>query len=145
MIRLSDRIRKKLRDKESLKRRDKLKLFLPAIGLTIIKFVVAYQWVNPAPPKQISIACGPKESADFMFAKAYREIMAREGVTLNLKTTAGSVENLTLLEAENDGVDVAFILGGLKSLAQKGDLESLGSLFSCSAIFPSGWPISLTE
>lgn len=51
MIRLSDRIRKKLRDRESLKRWDKLKLFLPAIGLTIIGFVVAYQWVNPAPPK----------------------------------------------------------------------------------------------
>ena len=129
MIRLSARIRKKLRDKESLNRRDKLKLFLPAIGLTIIGFVVAFQFVNPAPPRQISIACGPKEGADFMFATAYKEFLAQEGVTLNIETTAGSVENLKLLEAENDGVDVAFILGGLKSLAQKGDLESLGSLF----------------
>jgi TRAP-type uncharacterized transport system substrate-binding protein len=129
MIRLSARIRKKLQDKESLMRRENLKIFLPAILLTIIGFVVAFQWVNPAPPGQITIACGPKESADFMFAKAYREIMAREGVTLNIKTTAGSVENLKLLEAETDGVDVAFVLGGLKSLAQKKDLASLGSLF----------------
>ena len=145
MIRLKDRIRERFGDRESLTRRDKLKLFLPAIGLTIIGFVVAFQFVNPAPPRQISIACGPKEGADFMFATAYKEFLAQEGVTLNIETTAGSVENLKLLEAENDGVDVAFILGGLKSLAQKGDLESLGSLLSCSAIFPSGWPISLTE
>ena len=72
MIRLSSRIRKKLRDKESLKRRDKLKLFLPAIVLTIIGFFVAYQWVNPAPPRQITIACGPKEGADYIFAESYR-------------------------------------------------------------------------
>ena len=37
--------------------------------------------------------------------------------------------NLKLLEAENDGVDAAFVLGGLKSLTQKEDLASLGSLF----------------
>ena len=129
MIRLSDRIRKRLSDRDSLTRRDRLKLFLPAVGLTIIGFVVAFQWVNPAPPKQISIACGPKEGANYMYAKAYKEIMAREGVTLNIKTTAGSVENLKLLEAENDGVDAAFVLGGLKSLTQKEDLASLGSLF----------------
>ena len=42
-----------------------------------------------------------------------------------------AVKNLSqgLLGAKEDGVDVAFVLGGLKSLTQKGDLESLGSLF----------------
>jgi TRAP-type uncharacterized transport system substrate-binding protein len=55
--------------------------------------------------------------------------MAQEGVTLNIKTTAGSAENLKLLQAENDGVEVAFVQGGLKSLVQNGHLVSLGSLF----------------
>jgi len=129
MSRLRDRIRAKLREREELTRREKLKIFLPAIGLTIIGFIVAYQFVNPAPPRQISIACGPQEGANFIFAKAYQEFMAQEGVTLNIRTTAGSAENLKLLQAETDGVEVAFVQGGLKSLVRNGNLVSLGSLF----------------
>jgi TRAP transporter TAXI family solute receptor len=129
MIRLRDRIRAKLREREELTRREKLKLFLPAIALTIIGFVIAYQFVHPAPPKQISIACGPQEGANFMFAKAYQEIMVKEGVTLKIKTTAGSAENLKLLKAGSEGVEVAFVQGGLRSLAQNANLMSLGSLF----------------
>jgi len=102
MARLRDRIRAKLREREELTRREKLKIFLPAIGLTIIGFLVAFQFVDPAPPRAISIACGPQEGANFIFAKAYQEFMAQEGVTLNIKTTAGSAENLKLLQAEND-------------------------------------------
>ena len=129
MISLRDRIRERFRDREKLTRREKLKLFLPAIGLTIVGFVVAYQFVDPAPPRAISIACGPQEGANFIYATAYQKIMAKEGVTLNIKTTEGSVENLKLLQAESDGVEVAFVQGGLKSLVQNGNLMSLGSLF----------------
>jgi len=129
MIRLSDRIREKLREKEKMTRREKLKLFLPAIALTIIGFFVAYQFVNPAPPRAISIACGPQEGANFLFAKAYQEIMAKEGVRLNIRITTGAAENLKLLQAKPDGVEVAFVQGGLKSLVHKGHLMSLGSLF----------------
>jgi TRAP-type uncharacterized transport system substrate-binding protein len=64
-----------------------------------------------------------------MFAKTYQEIMAREGVTLNIKPTAGSVENLKLLQAKSNGVEVALVQGGLKSSVQNGHLVSLGSLF----------------
>jgi TRAP-type uncharacterized transport system substrate-binding protein len=129
MARLRDRIRAKLREREGLTRREKLKIFLPAIGLTIIGFLVAFQFVDPAPPRSITIACGPQEGANFVFAKAYQEFMAQEGVTLNIKTTAGSAENLKLLQAESDAVEVAFVQGGLKSLVQNGHLVSLGSLF----------------
>jgi TRAP transporter TAXI family solute receptor len=129
MGRLRDRIRAKLREREELTRREKLKFYLPAIALAIIGFLVAFQFVDPAPPRAISIACGPQEGANFMFAKAYQEFMAQEGVTLNIETTAGSAENLKLLQAESDGVEVAFVQGGLKSLVQNGHLVSLGSLF----------------
>lgn len=142
MIRLSDRIREKLREKEKMTRREKLKLFLPVIALTIIGFFVAYQFVNPAPPRAISIACGPQEGANFMFSKAYQEIMAQEGVTLNIRITTGAAENLKLLQAESDGVEVAFVQGGLKSLVHKGHLMSLGSLFSsrCGFFAAPTWP-----
>lgn len=114
MIRLSDRIREKLREKEKMTRREKLKLFLPAIALTIIGFLVVYQFVDPAPPKQITIACGSQEGANFLFAKAYQEIMDKEGVTLNIRITTGSAENLKLLQAKPEACTkgVRFLIFG---------------------------------
>jgi TRAP-type uncharacterized transport system substrate-binding protein len=91
--------------------------------------LVVYQFVDPAPPSQITIACGPQEGANFLFANDYQEIMAKEGVTLNIRTTAGSAENLALLQTESDGVEVALVQGGLKSSVQNGNIVSLGSLF----------------
>ena len=109
--------------------REKLIIFCPAVGLVILAFVVAYYFVDPLPPRRFSIGCGPPEGANFKFAQAYRQILAKEGITLELKTTAGSAENLKLLGAASGGVDVAFVQGSMRSLAQDTDLVSLGSLF----------------
>jgi TRAP transporter TAXI family solute receptor len=108
---------------------DRLKIFGPAILVTVVGFVVAYQFVAPAPPRTISIGTGPRESAYFTHAESYREILAKEGVDLILRNTAGSVENLALLEAEHDGVEVAFVQGGLGPLAKTESLVSLCSVF----------------
>lgn len=109
--------------------RDRAKIFGPAIFVTFVGFVVAYQFVAPAPPSSISIGTGQKESAFFTYAEAYRDLLAEEGIELELRSSAGSVENLTLLEAEHDGVDVAFVQGGLGPLAKKDSLVSLCSVF----------------
>jgi len=119
----------KIREKLELGFREKLIIICPAVGLVILAFVVAFYFVDPLPARRFSIGCGPPEGANFKFAQAYQEILAKEGITLDLRTTAGSVENLKLLGAESGGVDVAFVQGSMKSLAQDTDLESLGSLF----------------
>jgi TRAP-type uncharacterized transport system substrate-binding protein len=46
------------------------------------------------------IATGMKESAYQAFGKGYSEILAREGITLEVLSTAGSAENIKLLELE---------------------------------------------
>jgi TRAP-type uncharacterized transport system substrate-binding protein len=109
--------------------REKLIVAGPAAGLIILAFVVAYYFLDPLPPRRISIGCGSPEGANFKFAKAYRKILAREGITLDLRNTAGSAENLKLLGADSGGVDAAFVQGSLKSLVRNADLVSLGSLF----------------
>jgi len=108
---------------------EKVKVFVPATLLTLIGFYVAYQFVDSAPPRHISISAGARDSAYFAYAKAYSEILDRNGVELEIKTTAGSVENLQLLELESGGVDVAFIQGGIGDLAKSEALVSLGSLY----------------
>jgi TRAP transporter TAXI family solute receptor len=119
----------KFRKNEKIGLREKLIILCPAVVLAIIAFVVAFYFVDPFPPRRISIGCGPPEGANFTFAQAYQAILSKEGITLNLKNTAGSAENLKLLETDSSGVDVAFVQGSMKSSAQNTDLVSLGSLF----------------
>ncbi len=109
--------------------REKLIIFCPAVVLAILAFVIAYYFVDPFPPRSISIGCGPPEGASFIYAQTYQEILSKEGIRLELRNTAGSAENLKLLGMESGGVDVAFVQGSMKSLAQNTDLVSLGSLF----------------
>ena len=109
--------------------KDYLGIFGPAAFFTVLGFIVAYQFVQPAPPKQIVIATGMKEGAYYAYGKSYSEILARDGITLEVLSTAGSAENIKLLEAETGGVDVAFLQGGTGTLATADDLLSLGSLY----------------
>lgn len=103
-----------------------VKAYLPAILLVVAAFVVAYQFVKPAPPDRLVVATGSTGGAYHAFARRYAEVFAREGITLELRTTAGSVENVGLLA---DGeVDVAFVQGGVAA-RDDAPLVSLGSLY----------------
>ncbi|UCG11074.1 MAG: TAXI family TRAP transporter solute-binding subunit [Deltaproteobacteria bacterium] len=106
-----------------------IKIFGPAMLLTLAGFVVAYQFVDPAPPDHIVIGTGSESGAYYKFGQAYREILKQNGVELEVRLTAGSVENIRLLEAKSGGVEVAFVQGGTGALAQSDDIVSLGSLF----------------
>ncbi|MDX2480559.1 MAG: hypothetical protein QNK24_09515 [Desulfuromusa sp.] len=72
----------------------KIKVFTPAIILAFLGFVVAYQFVGLAPPREIVMATGSSGGAYASYGKGYSEILARDGITLKLVNTSGSVENL---------------------------------------------------
>ncbi|HXK56415.1 MAG TPA: TAXI family TRAP transporter solute-binding subunit, partial [Gammaproteobacteria bacterium] len=104
-----------------------LNLFGPALIVTLLGFLLAYQFVDPAPPDHIRIASGNKDGAYYLFARQYREYLAREGIELEVVTSAGSLENIQLLESGR--VDLAFVQGGLADKATQGNLVSLGSFY----------------
>jgi len=105
----------------------RLKTFGPAIALTLIGFLIAWQFVNPAPPHTITIATGQADGAYYLFAERYREILAEASVALEIRRTAGSLENLRLLEAGE--VDLAFFQGGSGISTADSDITALGSLY----------------
>jgi len=115
----------KFRNDVKIGLREKLIILCPAVVLAILAFGIAYYFVDPFPPRRISIGCGPPESANYNYAQTYREILSREGITLELINTAGSAANLKLLEAESAGVDVAFVQGSMKSLSFSEELYHL--------------------
>jgi TRAP transporter TAXI family solute receptor len=105
----------------------RLMTFGSALLLTLIGFAIAWQFVNPAPPHTLVIASGQMDGAYYLFAQHYRERLAQDGVELEIRTTAGSIENLELLK--NNKVDLAFVQGGTGSATDTATLTSLGSLY----------------
>lgn len=92
--------------------------------LAALGFLIAYQFVDPAPPTHLVIATGAENGAYHQFAQKYREQLAREGINLELRPTLGSVENIQLLA--DGAADVAFVQGGT---GHGEPLLSLGSLY----------------
>jgi hypothetical protein len=109
--------------------RDLISVIGPALLLTIAGFVLAWQFVEPAPPKHLAMAVGPMDSAYYRFGLRYRDFLARYGIELNLVNTAGSVENLALLMDPDSDVEVALLQGGIATRGEAPDLKGLVSLF----------------
>ncbi len=104
-----------------------LGIYGPAFILVIAGFMLAYQFIQPAPPNTIHMATGDPEGAYHGFAQKYQRQFKREGITLELVETAGSVDNLALL---TDGkVDIAFVQGGTRIDNGETELQALGSLY----------------
>ena len=117
-----------------------LAYFAPALVLTLASFAIAYQFVDPAPPRHITIATGQTSGAYYETAKKYSRVLARDGVTLYVKPTSGSAENLKLLADGNSGVDVVFVQGGVGASQFSDHFVSLGSLY-----FEPLWVFHRTE
>lgn len=116
------------RTRLSLFHSDVWKIFAPAILLTVLGFFIAYQFVQPAPPRDITIATGGESGAYYLFGQRYREQLAERGITLTVRVTSGSVENLELLRQGE--VDIAFVQGGIgASQTAAPALASLASLY----------------
>jgi len=100
----------------------------PFVALALLLLALAYWWLDPMPPRQITLATGPGQSAYAEFGKRYAQALAAHGIQVTLRPTQGSAENLRLLQ---DGeVDIGFVQGGSnETVATDDTLESLGSLF----------------
>ena len=110
--------------------RDLLATAWPIILIVSIGFAVAYQFVEPAPPRHISISSGGESGAYYSFAKRYAELLEKNGIELEVKTSQGSQENLQRLKKGE--ADIALIQGGIVAPPVGDDepeLLSLGSMF----------------
>ena len=109
--------------------RDLAASFGPFIVLGIALLAFAYWWLNPNPPKHVTLATGPAQSAYEEFGKRYAKILAQDGIDVVLLPSEGSAQNLQLLRAGK--ADLGFVQGGASEANAEDtqNLESLGSLF----------------
>jgi TRAP-type uncharacterized transport system substrate-binding protein len=101
----------------------------PFAALAVGLLVMAYLWLDPAPPKRVTLATGPAQSAYDEFGKRYRKALAANGIEVVLLSSQGSSDNLRLLRERK--ADLGFVQGGSNERAttEESGLESLGSLF----------------
>lgn len=109
--------------------RDFLKIYLPITIVIIAGFLFTWQFVDPAPPRNVTLATGMKGGAYAAYGERYKEILARHGITLNVRHTGGAKENIDLLTDPKSGVDIAFVQGGIGDPFGAPELQSLASVF----------------
>lgn len=110
----------------------------PTILMVLAAVLLAYWWVDPAPPRSLRLATGQENSAYEQFGKQYASLLARDDITVTLQPTLGSRDNLQRLLAGE--ADVAFVQSGSTDgdtmnaadgdAAERQELVSLGSLFT---------------
>jgi TRAP-type uncharacterized transport system substrate-binding protein len=114
--------------------------WLPTVGgfvvLVVASLGLSFWWLNPMPPHKLVLATSTEQSAYHILGQRYRALLRPYGVDVEVKVTAGSLQNLRLLQEEDTGAtDVAFVQGGVAHavlpLGPEGErgLTSLGGLF----------------
>ncbi len=110
-------------------RRDFWLAVSPVVLVAIGAFVIALRFVEPAPPDSIVMSTGAVDSGYHMFAMRYQEILARDGVRVELRISAGSQENVSRLLNKESRVEVGFLQGGSAYAVNAPELVSLGSIY----------------
>ena len=102
---------------------------VPFILLAVTLLMLAYWWLDPNPPKYVTLATGPAQSAYAEFGTRYARAMAQSGIHVRLLASEGSSANLQLLREGK--ADLGFVQGGSDEILANADsgIESLGSLF----------------
>lgn len=100
------------------------------LGLCLTALVGTYMlFVAAPPPKKIVIATGGKSGAYYRFGLKYADELKKEGVTVEVRETAGSVENLQMLKDDGAGVALAIVQSGVADPEDFDRFESLASLY----------------
>lgn len=114
----------------------------PVVALIVVAFLLAWYFMPPPPPKQVVISTGGETGGYFAFGKRYAQSLAKHGVRLDVRTSAGSIENLQRLQDPKSGVAVALVQGGISNTEKAPSLVSIGRMFHEPLwIFYRGAPI----
>src|SRR5262249_22838452 len=98
-------------------------LVMAAVSLVLVYFF-------PAPPSTITLATAFRGASFDYFGRRYKDRLARDRIDVELRETAGAVENLKLLRDPHSGVDAALAAGGISDGKREPGLSSLGILYN---------------
>ena len=98
--------------------------------LILVAILFSTLWVLvPPPPRSIELATGFSTGLYQKFGERLQSELAQQGVSMKLRTTGGTGDNLALLADENSGVDFAMVQGGVADLSKYPNLVSIAGVF----------------
>ena len=116
-------------DPSALTRRDRWRIGWIVAVLLVAALWGVWQFLQSATPRRIVMATGTADGIPHEWFERYQQILARDGVTVVERMTAGSAENARLLHDPSSGVDVAFVPAGVARPVEAANLTMLASLY----------------
>lgn len=110
-------------------RRNFMTVWGPTLVVVVIAFYIAAQFIKPAPPKHVVISTGSGDGAYQDFAQEYAKFFLTRDITLEPRTSAGSMENIARLLDDDSGVTAAIVQGGTATPVAKEKLRTVVSLY----------------
>lgn len=117
-----------LRDAPGNRRRGRTRWTI-LVGAAIALAVFGAWFLQTTIPRHIVLASGLSDGMYHEYAQHYRQILARDGVTVEERLTGGADDNERLLHDAKSGVDIGFIHGGVVRPADRGSLVMLAALY----------------
>ena len=106
----------------------------PAILVSVLTGLIAalfagIWFILPQPPQTLTIATGFPDGLYSQFANHLKTELAKEKITLQIRNTGGSVDNLALINDPNSGIDLAIVQSGVGDPVKYPELLSLAGIF----------------
>ena len=106
----------------------------PAILVSVLMGLIAalftgIWFILPQPPQTLTIATGFPDGLYSQFANHLKTELAKEKITLQIRNTVGSVDNLALINDPNSGIDLAIVQSGVGDPVKYPELLSLAGIF----------------
>lgn len=104
------------------------------IAMPLLMLAAAGLWytlhlLQPPPQKVVVMSTGSKTGAYHAFGQRYKELLAKEGVKLELVNSQGSGDNIQRLKDPASDVSAALIQGGIGAGQDNSSLMSIGRMF----------------
>ncbi|MGA2550983.1 MAG: TAXI family TRAP transporter solute-binding subunit [Burkholderiaceae bacterium] len=84
------------------------------VGLVAL-FWIGFGLLDPPPPRALTISAGRPGGGYWAAAQRYRQLLAKEGITLDVRESSGSIENLARLKDPQSGVNIALVQSGTRT------------------------------
>ena len=100
--------------------------FIVSLSLSLVALLLIARFVRPVPPDTLAMTTGMEGGSFVVFAERYRQVLARDGIRVELRRSSGVVENLRLLSDESQKIDASFVQGAVGKEEIGANLVSLG-------------------
>ncbi len=110
-------------------RRPLVVISIAVVALTAAAMWLAFVLLRPTPPRTVAMATGPEGSVSADLGRRYRELLAHDGIELQLVPSAGAAENAARLRDPHSGLSIAIVASGITNRQESPGLVSLGTLF----------------